>query len=292
MLSYQHIYHAGNFADVHKHAILAKLVKGLKSKPAGFRVLDTHAGRGVYDLATEEAQRNKEYENGVAKFLDDTSPLLADYLGVVKHYSAAELQQYPGSAAVARHLMRAADKLVCVERHPGEFEKLQAAMGASGNTELFLEDGLKALVDSMPFPERRGLAVIDPSYEIKTEYAELPKHIRNAWKKWPQGCFMIWYPMLHTENTIAGGGHLKLLTGLRATGIKDVMVSEVRLKEAPSETFRMYGSGVAIINPPFPPEALDELTQYIASKLGLGAEGDVFWLDNMQINPETGSVGT
>jgi 23S rRNA (adenine2030-N6)-methyltransferase len=292
MLSYQHIYHAGNFADVHKHAILARLVKAFKAKPGGFRVMDTHAGRGIYDLSAEEAQRNKEFDNGITKFIDDTSPLLADYLSIVKKYSGEGLQKYPGSAAVARGLMKASDKLVCIERHPGEFSELQSAMAGAENTELYLGDGLQALIEAVPFPERRGLTVIDPSYEIKTEYAELPALLRNAWKKWPQGCYMVWFPMLDTNNTQAGGGHMKLLTGLRASSIKDVLVSELRLKAAPGETFRMYGTGIAIVNPPFPPDTIDQITQYIAGKLGDGAEGKTFWLDNMQINPETGMVGS
>lgn len=128
MLSYQHIYHAGNFADVHKHAVLARLLKALKAKPGGFRVMDTHAGRGVYDLQAEEAQRNREFDNGITKFIDDTSPLMADYLDIVKKYSVGGLSKYPGSAAVARGMMRAADRLVCIERHPGEFGELQSSM--------------------------------------------------------------------------------------------------------------------------------------------------------------------
>lgn len=285
MLSYQHIYHAGNFADVHKHAILARLLKSLKSKPGGFAVLDTHAGRGLYDLTTEEAQRNREFEDGISRFAGDADPLMADLMGVVGKFNPdGDLKSYPGSAVIARELMRPADRLVCVERHPGEFRELQKALGDAPNTQLFQQDGFKALVDMVPPPERRGLAVTDPSYEIKSEYADLARQLQLAWKKWPQGIFMVWYPMLDA------GGHRQFLTALRRTDIKDVLVSELRLHEPPKERFRMYGSGVAVINPPWREDALEGLTQHIASRLSVKCFSDVFWLDNQQINPETGML--
>lgn len=285
MLSYQHIYHAGNFADVHKHAVMIRLLKTLKGKPAAFQVLDTHAGRGLYDLSSEEAVRNREFDTGAACFLDDTAPLLADYLSIVRKFNPdGELRVYPGSAVIAREMMRPSDRLICIERHPGEFLELQNALGTAPNTKLLQEDGFKALVDLVPFPERRGLVVVDPSYEIKSEYVDLAKHLQQAWKKWPQGIFMIWYPMLEAQ------GHRQFLTALRGTDVKDVMVSEIRLHEPPQEKFRMYGSGVAIINPPWPQDTLDALTRHIASRLPIKAFPDVFWLDNQQINPETGTI--
>lgn len=285
MLSYQHIYHAGNFADVHKHAILVRLLTTLAAKPAGFQVLDTHAGRGLYDLSSEEAGRNKEFETGAACFLQDEDKLLADYLKIVRKFNPdGGLAKYPGSAMIARELMRPSDKLVCVERHPGEFAELKAAMGASPNTQLLQEDGFECLVEMMPLPGRRGLVVIDPSFEIKSEYKDLAKRLSQAWKKWPQGIFMIWYPMLEAQ------GHRQFLTELRRTEVKDVLVSELRLHEPPKEQFRMYGSGVAIINPPWPPATLEALTQHVASKLPIKAFADVFWLDNKQIDPETGFI--
>lgn len=285
MLSYQHIYHAGNFADVHKHAILARLLKTLTAKPAGFQVLDTHAGRGLYDLGSEEAQRNREFDLGATAFLNDADPLMADYIAVVKKFNPdGDLKAYPGSAVIARELMRPADKLTCIERHPGEFAELQKALSAAPNTELLQDDGFKAMVDMVPFAGRRGLVVIDPSYEIKTEYTDLARRLQQAWKKWPQGIFLIWYPMLEAQ------GHRQFLTELRRTAVKDILVSELRLHEPPNERFRMYGSGIVIINPPWPPATPEAITQHIASKLPVKAFADVFWLDNAQIDPETGSV--
>lgn len=285
MLSYQHIYHAGNFADVHKHALLVRLLKTLTAKPGALQVLDTHAGRGLYDLGAEEAQRNKEFDVGVSAFMADTDPMMADYLSIVKKFNPdGELKSYPGTAVIARELMRPSDKLTCIERHPGEFAELQKALGTAPNTQLLQEDGFKAMVEMAPFASRRGLVIIDPSYEIKTEYTELARDLRSAWKKWPQGTFMIWYPMLEAQ------GHRQLLTALRRTDVKDVLVSELRLHEPPNERFRMYGSGIIIVNPPWPPATAETLTQHIASKLPVKAFADVFWLDNKQIDPETALV--
>lgn len=283
MLSYQHIYHAGNFADVQKHAILALLLKLLALKPQPFGVLDTHAGRGLYDLSSEEAQKVGEFRHGILPFWaarGDKSPL-SDYLALIAGFNTGdELTIYPGSAAIAQKLMRAGDRLTLIERHPGEFAELQKALPDKRNATLEQADGFAALVKKMPLPERRGLVLVDPSYEIKTEYTDLPKHLQQALKKWPQGQFMIWYPML------PAGLHLQMLTNLRKTDIKDMLVSEIRL---PAGAPGMYGTGVIVINPPFGFEhTLDELTQHIAA--GLNAKGRVFWLNNQPIDMETGLI--
>jgi 23S rRNA (adenine2030-N6)-methyltransferase len=292
MLSYQHIYHAGNFADVQKHAILVRLLQLLALKPQKFAFLDTHAGRGLYDLGSAEAQKTGEFNSGVLPFWTARtaqSPKqnpLADYLKLVAEFNNGDaLTIYPGSAKIAHKLMRATDRLLLVERHPGEFEELQKSFAGAANVTLAKEDGFQYLVNKVPFAERRGLVLVDPSYEIKTEYTELPKQLRQALKRWPQGQFMIWYPML------SSGAHEQMLLALRKTEIKDVLVSEIRLEKPPQESFGMYGSGIIIINPPFGFEAtLDELTQYIATHLPGKANGDVFWLNNRQINPETGML--
>jgi 23S rRNA (adenine2030-N6)-methyltransferase len=286
MLSYQHIYHAGNFADVQKHAILIKLLQLLALKPQKFAVMDTHAGRGVYDLSSIEAQKTGEFNGGVLPFWAaraEKNPL-SDYLKLVAEFNNGdELKIYPGSAKIAHKLLRAADRLLLVERHPGEFEELEASFKGASNVTLSKEDGFQYLVSKVPFTERRGLVLVDPSYEIKTEYTDLPKQLHQAFKRWPQGQFMIWYPMLPANL------HEKMLLDLRRTDIKDILVSEIRYEEMPPESFGMYGTGIIIINPPFGFEtALGELTHYIAAHLHGKATGSVFWLNNQQINPETG----
>jgi 23S rRNA (adenine2030-N6)-methyltransferase len=286
MLSYQHIYHAGNFADVQKHAALVKLLQMLKLKPQRFAVLDTHAGRGLYDLTSPEAQKIGEFSHGIMPFWKaraETSPL-SDYLKIVAGVNAGEdLKLYPGSAKIAHLLLRPSDRLLLVERHPGEFQELKNGFTAAKNVTIEQKDGFQCLVDKVPFAEGRGLVLVDPSYEIKSEYADLPKQLRQAFRKWPQGQFMVWYPML------APGLHRHLLMDLRKTDIKNVLVSEIQLEQTAKETFGLLGSGVIIINPPFGFEAaLNDITLYIARHLPLKAHGEVFWLDNRRISVETG----
>ena len=288
MLSYQHIYHAGNFADVQKHAILVKLLQVLALKPQKFAFMDTHAGRGLYDLGSAEAQKIGEFNSGILPFWKARAEktLLTDYLKLVAEFNESdELRNYPGSAQIAHHLMRPTDRLLLVERHPGECTELRNCFKNATNVKIEQEDGFQYLINKVPFAERRGLVLVDPSYEIKSEYAELPKQLRQAFKRWPQGQFMIWYPML------GAGLHEQMLLALRKTDIKDMLISEIRLEAPPQESFGMYGSGVILINPPFGFEAaLNELTQFIAVHLPIKAMGNVFWLDNQQINPETGKL--
>lgn len=284
MLSYQHIYHAGNFADVHKHAILVELLKALKAKNPKLAVLDTHAGRGTYDLKSEEAQKTSEYVSGAQHFWENDG--LPDGLKeIVSGFNPdGDLNIWPGSSMIARKILRATDKLTCIERHPGEFEELQKTMSGASNVDLQQKDGFQSIVDFSPPPLRKGLVIIDPSYEIKTEYVQTAKQVHLAWKKWPQGVFLIWYPLLEAR------GHVQLLTQLRKSDVKDVIVSEVRLDKAPTEGYRMFGTGIAIVNPPWPINVLDDLTNHIADRMPQKAHGDTYWLDNQPINPETGTI--
>lgn len=288
MLSYQHIYHAANFADVQKHALLAQVLKSLCAKPAPMAVIDTHAGRGLYALEDAEAQKNREYDNGITSFWDKRAEMpacLKPYLDLVATFNeGGVLKRYPGSALMARRMLRASDRFVAVERHPGEFGHLQQALAGSPRTQVLQDDGLKVLADALPLPERRGLAVIDPSYEIKSEYAELPKVILRALKKMPQLCIFVWYPMMQA------GGHRLMLSELVKSGIRDALVSEIRLEAAPQEHFRMTGSGILIINPPWPDAVMNEVTQAVTTRLPAKAYGDVFWLDNCRIDPDTGLI--
>lgn len=283
MLSYQHIYHAGNFADVQKHAILAKVLKAMTAHPAKMRVIDTHAGRGCYDLSSDEAQKTGEHLQGITPFLQSAPAAtpIDEYLSIVRD---AGLHMYPGSTMIAQKMLRASDHLVAIEKHPGEFEKLAAQMNGHNNVRLLQEDGFLKLASLVPPPERRGLVVIDPSYELKNEYTDLPRQLEAAYKKWPQGTFMIWYPMLESL------GHRHMLTAIRASSIRNVLVSEIRLDRAPSESFRMYGTGIALVNSPLPEKILQDVTQFVAKYLPILGFPDVFWLDNKKINPDTGLI--
>lgn len=288
MLSYQHIYHAANFADVQKHALLAQVLKALGHKPTPMAVIDTHAGRGIYDLGDAEAQKNREFENGVTAFWDKRASMpagLAPWLHAVAALNDGDaLQRYPGSAYLARQMLRTGDRLVAVERHPGEFGHLQQALAGKPRTQTLQGDGLQILIDQLPLPERRGLAIIDPSYEMKTDYADLPKIILRALKKMPQLCIFVWYPMM------AANGHRQMMTELVKSDIRQALVSEIRLEVPPQEHYRMTGSGIMIINPPWPDAVMNEVTQAVATRLPAKAYGDVFWLDNCRVDPYTGLI--
>lgn len=284
MLSYQHIYHAGNFADVHKHAILVGMLKALCLKATPMAVLDTHAGRGIYNLSSTEAEKTREHEHGISHIWRDrspTSPLRHFFEAIEKHNPDEKLVFYPGTAQIARGILRPSDRLICVEKHPGEFEELKKILGAVPHTLLQNRDGFECLIEMVPFPERRGAVVIDPSYEIKTEYREVPRRLFRAWKKWPQGCYFLWYPVME------GGAEKEMIFDLHQSGIRDILISEIRLEEPPEAHYRMFGSGVAIVNPPWPEETLRSLTLHIAHHMHIKTQSDVYWLDNKKADIET-----
>lgn len=284
MLSYQHIYHAGNFADVHKHAILALLLKTLVAKTPKLAVLDTHAGRGVYDLGSEEAQKTAEFESGALHFWN-SGTLPQDLRDVVTKFNPeGGLKVWPGSAAIARELLRPSDRLVCIERHPGEFDELKRALGGKPNTTILKDDGFEALETRLPLSTRKGLVIVDPSFEVKAEYAQTAKQVHKAWRKWNAATYLVWYPVLEA------GGHKQMLLALRKTDIKDVLVSTLQMEKPPAENFRMLGAGVAIVNPPWPEAVPAGLTQAIAEAMPVKTAGEVFWLDNRRIDPKTGRL--
>jgi 23S rRNA (adenine2030-N6)-methyltransferase len=273
MLSYQHSYHAGNFADVHKHALLVAVLQALKAaalKP--LVILDTHAGRGLYDLTGAEAQKIGEFKSGIACFWNSTgkqNPPLQDYLEIISACNKqGGLKNYAGSSWIIRQLMRKADSLVAIERHPQEFHALQDCFKNNKNIQCLFEDGFAFLENLMDAPD---LVVIDPSYEIKSEYLDVPALLQRAVKKFPKACFLVWYPMLGARL------HRSLLEALRQTKIKNISVSEIRLEEPPEQGFGMVGSGVVLINAPDDMAAtVNVITQFIAACLPVPAVGEVF----------------
>jgi 23S rRNA (adenine2030-N6)-methyltransferase len=287
MLSYQHIYHAGNFADIHKHAILAQVIKAMRTKPQPMAVLDTHAGRGVYDLSSVEAEKNREFDNGITHFWPRRAEpsLLRPFLEIVETFNTGDsVTQYPGSSMIARRLLKPADRLVAVERHPGEVKELQTSLAGLPQTTVVQEDGLQTMLDNVPFPERRGLVIIDPSYEIKTDYADVPKHIALAFRKWPQGSFLLWYPIMN------GAPHRDMFLALKKSGVSNMLISEICLEKPPEDHFRMYGSGIAIVNPPWPDAILKQITEHITMRMPAATSGEVFWLDNLKFDEFTGKL--
>ena len=242
MLSYQHIYHAGNAADVHKHALLAAMLDYLTRKDKPLSYIETHAGRGLYDLASPEAQKTAEAQAGVAALaqnLPQDHPYL-QALGQVRgdHGTAS----YPGSPLLAKTLLRADDKMHLAELHPQEFDALETVLAP--RAKLYKEDGFEMAHKVTPPTPRRGLLLIDPPYEVKSDYERIPTQITKLHRKWNVGVIALWYPIL------TNGAHTPMLGKLESLKLPDPLRHEVRFPPA-KKGHKMLGSGMFVINTPF-----------------------------------------
>lgn len=246
MLSYQHLYHAGNLADVHKHAVLAAMLDYLRRKDKPFSYLETHAGRGLYFLDAAEALKTGEAAQGIARaeaegWFPPDHPYLRRLAEVRAVHGPAA---YPGSPLFAAGGMRPGDVLHLAELHPGEFAKLQETLGKTPGVQLHHQDGAQMALSRTPPMPRRGLMVIDPSYELKSDYDALPALIAALHRKWNVGVLMLWYPLL------PGGPHGPMLKALEAASYPGALRHELRFPPA-RDGHRMTGSGLFLINPPW-----------------------------------------
>jgi 23S rRNA (adenine2030-N6)-methyltransferase len=199
MLAYRHAFHAGNHADVLKHLVLVQVLRHMALKDKPYTLLDTHAGAGGYSLESEYAQRNAEYADGIGRLWDAPAlpPPLADYVARVRDFNGGgRLAQYPGSPAFAQMLLRPGDRLHLYERHPTDHRILAAYLGERPHTRVVLADGFGAIARELPPPSRRGVTLIDPSYELKTDYAQTLAALRAALQRFPTGTVLVWYPLL------------------------------------------------------------------------------------------------
>jgi 23S rRNA (adenine2030-N6)-methyltransferase len=242
MLSYQHHYHAGNAADVHKHAVLAWVLDYLTRKDKPLSYIETHAGRGLYDLGDAAAIKTGEAVLGVGRLAERFA---ADHpyrrcLDAVRarHGEAA----YPGSPLIAAEGLRAGDKLHLTELHSGEYAHLRAAM-APFAAHVRKQDGFEMAHALCPPTPRRGLMLIDPSYEVKADYDALPRHLTRIARSWNVGILVLWYPIL------GAGGHTGMLDALRAA-FPDALRHEVPVT-AGATGRGMRGSGLFVVNPPY-----------------------------------------
>jgi 23S rRNA (adenine2030-N6)-methyltransferase len=253
MLSYQHRYHAGNFADVHKHLVLTLALQGLARKPAPFSVIDSHAGEGLYDLTSPEAVRNAEYRDGIETLLDapDPPPLVRIYLECVRAENAeGPLRFYPGSPRIAERLSRPGDEIALAELHPQALAELHRTFRRASRVHIHKRDGFEAITALTPPATKRGLVVIDPAYEQKSDYDAVIRTIEQAYRRWSIGGYLLWYPLLPQ------GRHEALLQTLKDCGIKKILRSEW-VHKPPTAERGLYGSGIAWINPVWSAE--DEL---------------------------------
>lgn len=259
MLSYRHGFHAGNPADVFKHTVLVALVRAMQEKDKGIRFVDTHAGPALYDLESEAALKNREFERGIGRLWIDHPPPgpRADYLALVEARNPdGALRFYPGSPLLLRSLLRPQDDLVLCELHPTEQKALAERFGRDRQVTLHTGDGYKALDGFLPPPTGRGLVLIDPSFEIRTEIADLTVALRSTLKRFGHGVYAIWYPVIEGRETTPAPMPAALgLDGEQWLDLRIEFPAEQRLG-------RMTGCGMAIINCPWRArQALIELHQ-------------------------------
>lgn len=247
MLSYQHGYHAGGLADLIKHLTITRILNYMLLKDKPMVYIETHAGRGIYDLEDPQALTTGEAELGIKRLwehrakLPEVFSLYFKTLSLCNHQD--KLRYYPGSPSLAIHALRPIDRLFFSERHPGEYQHLKTLAHQNLRVTCHQGDGLAQLNALLPPIERRGLILIDPSYEIKTEYREIPTALKKAYLRFTTGVYCIWYPLVDDK------WHRQLLVGLQACGAKNNLRLELYQKAQTGKNTK--GCGLWIINPPF-----------------------------------------
>lgn len=249
-MNYRHVFHAGNFADVVKHTILTRILAYLMRKDASFRVIDTHAGVGLYDLHGEQAEKTGEWVEGIGRLMGRDLPapaaaLLQPYLDAVRAQNPdGELRFYPGSPLITRHMLREQDRLMALELHPVDVEALRENFAGDIQVRVTHLDGWAALGTHLPPKEKRGLVLIDPPFEERNEFERMAQSLVKAHKRWPGGVYALWYPIKDLRE-VEG-----FVTALKASGIPKILRLELTIRPA-STPPRMHGTGMIVVNPPF-----------------------------------------
>ncbi|HEY2683936.1 MAG TPA: 23S rRNA (adenine(2030)-N(6))-methyltransferase RlmJ [Steroidobacteraceae bacterium] len=266
-MNYQHIYHAGNFADIAKHVALLYCLEAMKRKESAFFVLDTHAGRGFYDLQAPEAVKSQEAERGIQKLIQEalTEEALQGYFAALKARRGKRLARYPGSPALIAAALRAQDRAVLTELIPAEARSLERELESAGHLLPRAGDGYQMLKALLPPAERRGLVLIDPPYESLDEFKHLLQGFGEAYRRWPSGTFLMWYP-------IRSAGQRSLVhERFLALKVPKMLFADLALFHDDA-AIGLAGSGLLIVNPPFGIDA--HLTgAYGAVHRALAAEG-------------------
>lgn len=249
-MNYRHIYHAGNFADVLKHAVLTRIVTYLKGKDKAFRVIDTHAGTGLYDLTSEAAQKTGEWQGGIGRIMEadlgpDSAELIAPLLQVVRAVNPdGRLRHYPGSPFLVRSLLRKQDRLTAIELHPQDAQTLKARFAGDFQVRVIELDGWLAPGSQLPPKEKRGLVVIDPPFEKEGDFARLVEALETGYRRWPGGTYALWYPIKDRRAVNA------FRADLAACGIAKILDMTLSIRAASAEA-RLDGSGMIVVNPPY-----------------------------------------
>lgn len=270
MLSYRHAFHAGNFADVLKHVVLGRILAYLAQKDKPLLFLDTHAGAGGYALTGAEARKNREFDTGIGRLWEreDLPPAVADYVGIVREYNRdGRLLGYPGSPFFARRRLRDGDRLVLCELHPTELERLRKFAHGDRRIKVVAGDGFQECIGQLPPRERRGLILIDPSYEIKTDYRQTVETLARAWRRFETGVFALWYPVIERRRID------RMERELARSGVRRIELFELGI--APDAAGHgMTACGMIVVNPPW--TLRDEMAAalpYLAGTLGQEGQG-------------------
>jgi 23S rRNA (adenine2030-N6)-methyltransferase len=251
MLAYRHAFHAGNHADVLKHTALVAVLRYMNLKDKGWRMVDTHAGAGGYSLQGEYANKRAEFEQGIARLWDrdDLPAPVADLVGLVRQFNGGKaLVQYPGSPALTHLLMRPQDQLRLHEMHPTDHKILASYLGEQPGVEVAMSDGFTALKGHLPPTTRRGVVLIDPSYEIKTDYARTLAALREALERFAEGVVIVWLPQLQLLEAAQLPQRLK--ASAEKLGKKGWLHARLTVAQGDERGFGMLGSSVFIANPP------------------------------------------
>ncbi len=254
-MNYRHAFHAGGFADVIKHIVLVRILSHLQDKPAAFRVIDTHAGAGLYDLTGDEARRGGEWLTGIARvmqarFSETALPLVKPYLDIVRAFNPKrDLQAYPGSPLIARALLRPQDRLTACEVEPKARKRLIEGLRRDTQARVVDLDGWMALPAFVPPNERRGLILIDPPFEQKDEFERLAEGFTQAFAKWPTGSYLLWYPVKSRRATDNLARHVAETV---AAGPSAEKCLRLEFSVAPQDAEPgLTSAGLLIVNPPW-----------------------------------------
>ncbi|HXP96385.1 MAG TPA: 23S rRNA (adenine(2030)-N(6))-methyltransferase RlmJ [Telmatospirillum sp.] len=274
-MNYRHAYHAGNFADVVKHAALTLVLDHLCKKETPFCVVDTHAGVGCYDLKSVEAEKTGESTDGIARLLGG-APLPSSFDSYLNALRAVnpdwpQLRFYPGSPCIARALLRPNDRLALVELHPEDVRALKREFARDPQVGVHADDAYTALKALLPPKERRGLVLIDPPFEVKDEFQRVAKGLSQALRRWPTGIYGVWYPIKDPEPVERFLGEIVNLG-------RPCLTSEL-FRYPPDDPLRFNGSGLLLVNPPWQiDDALADMLPVLANRLGAAGPCGVRWL--------------
>lgn len=266
MLAYRHAFHAGNHADVLKHTLLTLVLRYMGQKDKAFSLIDTHAGAGGYSLEGRYAQKKNEFEEGIGRLWDrkDAPAPVADYVSLVRRFNASgALRQYPGSPAFGEMVLRKQDHMRLFELHPTDCRILESYLGELKHVEVKQADGFSSLPAQLPPPSRRGVVLMDPSYELKSDYTRLITTLREALPKFAEGVYMVWYPQVQRLEAA------QLPHRLQGLATKSWLHVRLTVQVPDAQGFGLAGSGVFIYNPPYVlHDAMLEVMPYLVDVLG------------------------